>query len=138
MQIPETFPGPKWLFIFWGATAVFWTLLEGDVGRVQLFGLFTAFVGAIYLFQRLLAGRRLSPWRGLALLALCGLACGIAAVFLTILLMIVKTGIHAHGPEYSASEINMVWQQLPLWGLVGLLAGLGVGLLLLSRSRAIT
>jgi hypothetical protein len=47
--------------------------------------------------------------------------------------MILKTGIHAHGPEYTARELAWVWTQLPLWGGVGALTGLGFGLLMAAK-----
>jgi hypothetical protein len=56
---------------------------------------------------------------------LFGLGCGL----MTLLLMVLKTGLHGHGPEFSPAEINWVWGQIPLWGLVGLLGGLGLGMI---------
>ena len=44
--------------------------------------------------------------------------------------MAIKTGLHAHGPEFSGSELDWVLQQIPMWALVGLLGGLGLGFLL--------
>jgi hypothetical protein len=67
-------------------------------------------------------------------MALWGLALGAGTVLTTLFLMAVKTGLHAHGPEFSAADINNVWQQLALWSLVGLLGGLGLGLLLIART----
>ena len=67
-------------------------------------------------------------------MALWGLAMGAGTVLMSLFLMAIKTGLHAHGPEFSPAEITAVWQLLPLWSLVGVLAGLGAGLLLLART----
>ena len=49
-----------------------------------------------------------------------------------LLLMAVKTGLHAHGPEYSAAQLAAVVGQWPLWIGAGALAGAGVGLLVVA------
>ena len=43
-----------------------------------------------------------------------------------------KTGVHAHGPEFSPAEIGWLMQQAVLWSLVGTIAGAGLGLLRLA------
>jgi hypothetical protein len=43
--------------------------------------------------------------------------------------MALKTGLHAHGHEFTRAEIAWVLGRTPLWALAGLFAGLGVGLL---------
>jgi hypothetical protein len=132
MQIPNRVPGFKWLVIFWMITAVLWSMLEGDLRRVLFFGLFSTLTGAAYLFQRVIGGRSFSVLRGLLIMGLWGLALGAGTVFMTLFLMVVKTGLHAHGPEFSMIEISEAWQYLPLWSLVGVLVGLGIGLLFLA------
>jgi len=89
-----------------------------------------------YLTIHFLGGRTLSPRRFVLMAVAVGLAAGIALPFVTIFLMALKTGIHAHGPEYTAREIAWVWQQLPLWGAVGGLVGLGLGLVATGRQTA--
>ena len=134
MQIPDRVPGLKWLVIFWAVTAVIWSVLEGDFGRVRFFGFLTMLTGLGYLFQRFMAGRRFSAVVGLLTMALWGLALGVGTALMTLFLMVLKTGLHAHGPEFSMAEISAVWGQIPLWSLVGLLIGLGSGLLLIART----
>lgn len=134
MQIPERVPGLKWLVIFWAVAAVIWSVLEGDFGRVRLFGFLTTLTGLGYLFQRFMAGREFSPVGGLLTMGLWGLALGFGTVLVTLFMMVLKTGLHAHGPEFSMAEITAVWGQIPLWSLVGLLIGLGAGLLLIART----
>jgi hypothetical protein len=132
MQIPHRLPGFKWLVVFWAMSAVLWSMLEGDLRRVLFFGLLSTLTGLAYLFQRLLNGRRFSAIRGLLIMGFWGLALGAGTVLVTLFLMAIKTGLHAHGPEFSLAEMTSVWQHLPLWSVVGGLFGLGVGLLLLA------
>lgn len=134
MQIPGQSPGFKWLAFVWIAVAVAWSALEGDPRRVLFFGFLTALTGLAYLFQRVLCGRRFSVVRGLLIMGLWGLALGAGTVLMTIFLMAVKTGLHAHGAEFTLAEISAVWRYLPLWGVVGLIGGLGLGLLLIART----
>ena len=49
-----------------------------------------------------------------------------------LLLMAVKTGLHAHGPEYSAAQMAAVVGQWPFWVGAGVLAGMGLGMLALA------
>jgi hypothetical protein len=61
------------------------------------------------------------------------MAFGAGLALMTLMLMALKTGLHAHGPEYPTDQIFWVWRQLPLWAGVGALAGLGLGLLSVGR-----
>ncbi|MFL7838090.1 MAG: hypothetical protein ACK2T4_13175 [Candidatus Promineifilaceae bacterium] len=133
--MPVRIPGFKWLVLFWAITAVLWSLLEGDPQRVLFFGFLTTLLGLAYLFQRFMIGRTFSVTGGLFIMALWGLALGAGTVLMTLFLMAVKTGLHAHGPEFSLAQIGGVWQHLPLWSLAGALAGLGIGLLLVARTK---
>ena len=132
MQMPDRLPGFKWLLVFWVLAAVVWSQLEGDLWRVSFFGFLTTLTGLTYLFQRVMNGHVFSVIGGLLLMALWGLALGAGTVLMSLFMMAIKTGLHAHGPEFSPAEITAVWQQLPLWSMVGILAGLGAGLLLLA------
>jgi hypothetical protein len=54
---------------------------------------------------------------------------GLAIAPLTFLLMALKTGLHGHTtPEFTSVQVIAVFQRAPLWGLGGLLIGLGVSL----------
>ncbi len=134
MQIPDQIPGFKWLAVVWVVTAVIWSLLEGDLSRVLFFSFLTVLTGLAYLFQRFLCGSRFSTKRGLLIMSLWGMVLGAGTALLTIFLMAVKTGLHAHGPEFTLTEISAIWRYIPLWGVVGLIGGLGLGLLLIART----
>ena len=65
----------------------------------------------------------------LVLWSAAGGVAGLLAPLTIVGLMILKTGIHAHGPEFNPLETRWVLNQFANWGWIGLLAGLGIGLL---------
>lgn len=107
--------------------ALIWISREGDLRRVVVMGVATTAVLLAHGWQRyghaVLAGRQVMKT------AVVGVLFGAGSGLLTLILMAVKTGLHAHGPEFTVAEISWVVGQLPLWATVGLLAGLGLGLL---------
>ena len=129
MIFPEKIPGLKLLLIVWAVYTAVWISLEGGLWRVVVMGVATMILVTGQLWQRYLAGK--SVGRGLAVVAtaVSGLALGVGSGILTLIFMAVKTGLHAHGPEFSAAEVAWVIGQLPLWTAVGLLVGLGLGLI---------
>lgn len=68
-------------------------------------------------------------WKGFALHALGGMLAGTAVIPVTLLLMALKTGLHAHPePDFSAQQILSLLDRLPIWSAAGLLSGLAAGL----------
>jgi hypothetical protein len=118
----------KWITAVYGLFAFIWISLEGSIVGVVLMGVGTTAVLLLYLAQYFLGDRTFSLAQWLVITAVCGLLLGLGSGLLTLLFMIVKTGLHAHGPEFTPSELSWVLQQIPLWVLVGLLAGLGLGM----------
>jgi len=114
----------------WAAVAVAWVILEGNLGWTVLFGILTAFMAVGMIVKRTLAGRNLSLRMWLTVTAFIGLLFGLGSAILTLLFMAVKTGLHAHGPEFTSFELNWVLQRAPIWAAAGLIGGLGLGLLL--------
>ena len=92
-------------------------------------GIGTTLVCLGHLVQRYWGGRTLSTKHWVGLTAVLGLLAGILSIGMVLVFMAVKTGLHAHGPEFTPAEINWVIQQWTLWGTVGLLVGTAVGLL---------
>lgn len=132
MQIPARLPGLKWLTIGWGLYAAVWITLEGSLAGVVVMGGWSTAVILARAAQRWLGGRQFSRGGGLALTAVAGLCFGGGSGLLALVGMGLKTGLHAHGPEFSPAELEWVWAQLPLWAAVGLLAGLGLGLVMVG------
>jgi hypothetical protein len=67
---------------------------------------------------------------------LVGILAGLAVTPMTLFLMAFKTGIHGHeSPDFTAEQIFAVVSRTPLWGVAGLVLGLGSGLLHLAISE---
>ena len=59
---------------------------------------------------------------------------GLAAPAVILGLMVLKTGVHAHGPEFTPAEISWITRQFAIWPIVGGLAGLGTSLINFNQS----
>jgi hypothetical protein len=128
MHMPERIPGLKLATLLVAVYAVVWIALEGNLSRVVLLALGMTLV-LLGHGSRRLWGRRLSRRDWLFFSGLLGLALGAGSGVLALILMAVKTGLHAHGPEFTAAEIGWVVAQLPWWLAGGALAGVGAGLI---------
>lgn len=135
MRIPSRFPGLRLATLLLVVAGVVWIALEGELARDLGLGMATTVLLLAHLAERTLGGSALSPVRWFFVLALLGLACGVGSVLLTLGLMILKTGLHAHGPEFTAREVAWLVGNLPAWAGVGLLAGAGLALITLAILR---
>jgi hypothetical protein len=135
MQIPSRIPGLRLATLLLVAAGAIWIAPEGNLTLDLAFSTAVTLVLLAHLVERSVGGRRLAPWRWLLLLALLGFVAGAATAALALLLMAVKTGLHAHGPEYSAAELAWVAGSIPLWAVAGLLAGVGLALVTLAMNR---
>ncbi|MCA9921241.1 MAG: hypothetical protein KC421_02655 [Anaerolineales bacterium] len=135
MSIPNRLPGLNIATVLLAVFAAVWISLEGALWQVLVMGIGTTMIIAGYLAQRFWGGRTLSAKEWLGITAVLGLLVGIISVGMVLAFMAVKTGLHAHGPEFTPTQINWVLQQLPLWGATGLLAGTAVGLLSIGFSN---
>ena len=133
MKLPVNIPRLRCFTIFWVAYMIFWMMLEGGLRATVAAAFLTVFTILGYLLKRIQSERLLSTRSWLLLVAALGAAVGLGGGVLTLVLMAIKTGLHAHGPEFSTAEVNWVLRQIPVWTAVGLLAGLGVGLLVMAR-----
>ena len=131
MQIPERVPGLKPAAFLVAVYAIIWIALEGNLGRVLLLGLGIALVSLGFGVQQM-GGRRFSRVGWLLFAGFLGIAVAVATTVFTLLLMALKTGLHAHGPEFTIVEIEWVLMQFPWWTGAGMLAGLGLGLIALA------
>jgi len=135
MHIPERIPGLKLATAVLAIYFALWISLEGSLWRVVVMGVGATAVSLGHLSQKYLAGRVLSWQKWVVVTAVLGLLFGLGSSTLTLLFMTVKTGLHAHGPEFSLNQIQWMLAQTPLWAIVGLLAGTGIGLLLTYKSN---
>lgn len=133
MQVPPKIPALKWLTVLLGIYFVLWIGLEGSLAREAVMGVGLTAVSLLHLLQNRLGNQTVSLKTWLGVTAVLGLLLGLGSGPLTIIAMILKTGLHAHGPEFTIAQIQWVWQQAPLWALVGLLSGLGLGLLTANK-----
>lgn len=136
MKIPLSIPHFKLAAAIVSLYAVIWLALEGDVTRDILLASSLLALGIVYITTHRLGGRTLSAGRFIGWATGSGVALGCGLALLTLFLMALKTGLHAHGPEYTPQEVAWVWRQLPLWAGVGTLAGLGLGLLAAASRMA--
>lgn len=134
MDIPQRLPGLKTGLILLAVYTAVWIALEGAVWQVVVMGVGYTAVSLGYGWQKWLGGRMVDGWRWWGGTAVTGLLFGLGSGLLTLVFMAVKTGLHAHGPEFTPAEINWVLQQTLVWTAAGLLAGLGLGLLTRART----
>jgi hypothetical protein len=128
MQIPGKLPGLKLATLLLGAYGALWISLEGNLLRAVLMGTSVAVISTAHLFQKHAGGQKITLGRWLLMMAAMGLLVGLSSALLTLVFMAVKTGLHAHGPEFTMEETGWVALQIPLWSLAGVTAGLGMGL----------
>jgi hypothetical protein len=129
VSFPTNIPGLKWITAVYALYVFIWISLEGTLVGVMLIGVSTTAVLLIYLVRHILAGKLFSLKQWLGITAVLGHLFGLGSGVLTLLFMIVKTGLHAHGPEFTPPEVNWIMQQTLWWSIVGLLAGLGLGMI---------
>lgn len=129
MRFPQKIPGFNWLLVLWIVYTAVWISREGALWQVVIMGVATTILLLGHGWQRWLGGKTVP--RGLAVLvtAVSGLTLGGGSSLLSLFFMVVKSGLHAHGPEFSPAELGWVVAQLPQWTAVGLLVGLGLGLI---------
>jgi hypothetical protein len=135
MQIPSRLPGLRLATLILVAAASIWIAPEGNLALDLALSAAAILVLLAHLVERGAVGRRLAPLRWLLLLAALGVVAGVGIAVLALLLMVVKTGLHAHGPEYTAAELAWVVESIPLWAVAGLLAGAGLALVTLAVTR---
>lgn len=136
MSIPVHFPGLRLATLLFIASALMWIALEGSLARALLLASAATLILLAHTLQWLLGGAELAPARWLLLLVLSGLVAGVSVPLLTLVLMVLKTGLHAHGPEFTAAEFAWVSGNLFTWAGGGLLAGAGLALITLALRRS--
>lgn len=128
MELPTRMPGLRWGIGLLAVYTAVWIGLEGALWQVLALSAGVWSVGSTALAQRRLGGRRIPLGWWLGGTAVYGALTGLGLIPLTLLFMAVKTGLHAHGPEFTPAEIAWLLAQAPLWSSGGLLAGAALGL----------
>lgn len=134
--IPRTIPYLRAATLLAALYGIVWLGLEGALWRDLVWAVLLAALGLAWGVTRIGGGRTVSAGAFVALMAGLGLLLGVGTGLMLLFLMSLKTGLHAHGPEYTAAAV-WVWRQLPLWAAVGTSAGVGVGLLLAAGLKEI-
>ena len=122
-----------------GIVILLWSGREDQgVGAVTALGwLLAGLTVALDLMSRF-GGRRLDAPALLKLTALGGAAAGALASLATILLMLFKNLLHSHVyPDYPPQLMLGALERLPIWGLAGGLAGLGLGFMAIGIAARI-
>lgn len=111
-----------------------WVGPEDSIWAATVLGAAGAVLAVLNLVTLRLGGRRVGQTRFLLLAALGGGVAGLGASGITALLMTIKTAVHAHGThtDYPAHVVLGIASRAPLWGVVGLLVGIAVGLATLA------
>ena len=135
IHIPQRFPFFKPLLVLLAVYTAVWMALEGNFGRVLVMGVGWTAVLCLHLIQKFRGGRVLGRWRLVVETAVGGALFAFISIALTLLFMVLKTGIHAHGAEFSPYEINQLIQKLPIALLAGTLAGTGLGLITICNEQ---
>lgn len=104
--------------------------------RVVVMGLAASLILLGWFVQRFFGGRRLSLSHWFILCAFGGLIFAATFTLLTLLFMAVKTGLHAHGPEFSVAEISWLLNRWVVWAIAAALGGLGLGALAAFMAKA--
>lgn len=112
--------------------AFIWIALEGAIWSVMALSLGVTVVGAGWLVQRWLSGRVVAGWLFLVGTAVLGGVLGLLLNWVGLFFMALKTGLHAHGPEFNVLEIGWLMAQRPLWATVGFLVGIGTALIVVA------
>lgn len=135
MNFPKTLPGFRLLIAATAIYAVVWIATEGALYRVLAMSCLLSLTLTGLVYRRYLGGRLYSGGSYVLLVAGIGLILGLMVGLMAPALMVIKTGLHSHGPEFTLDQFSWVFRQIPLWMLAGSIAGAGVGLVSLNRAK---
>jgi len=127
--LPHIKPVQRLIAVLTVLYGLVWIPLEGALWSVLMMGGLATLWLLTAAYDRWGAGRTFSTVGIISLVTLTTAAAALFWVLLSLAFMAVKTGLHAHGPEFSPAEISWLWSRLPGWTGIGGLAGLGFGLI---------
>lgn len=128
----------RWIVILAAAGVFLWLSLEDtNVLPVVLIALGVALLSAYMSVTGRWGGRMIARSTLLIGAALVGAGVGAGTALIAALLMIWKTGMHAHPfPDYPAGLILDILRRAPVWSLAGALAALALALLKQEQSAS--
>ena len=121
-----------WPMIITFLVIMVWMPFEGIFWYVTSVGILLTGLWVWVLHQRykeFVLSRFISPSAAVVYWALTGGMAGLIAPAAILGLMVLKTGVHAHGAEYTPLEILWVANQFWRWLIFGGILGLGIGLI---------
>jgi hypothetical protein len=138
VSIPRPGRRVRLLTLIYGLMVLFWlSPEESQVWPVALLGLGVSLVGVVVTLMNKLGGKTIPASYVLPGAALVGVMVGLGASIAAAFLMFFKNALHAHlNPDFPLPLMLAVLERAPVWGLAGLLAGLGLGLAWLGWGRA--
>lgn len=120
----------RWVTLVWGAAILVWLSLE-DSSPVPA-AILAAGVSLLLISTQMLRWKKLNTVNAgyiFPIAALFGALSGASAAITTALLMLLKTGMHAHGvPDYAFAQMLGMIERAPVWALAGALLAIGVAL----------
>jgi len=125
----------KIAMIILGFYSLAWISLEGRLWQSIVLATGLVLLSTFLAVQRYLANRDYSKRAQIATAGILGMFDGFLTCLLTLILMVIKTGLHSHGPEFQQSEFMWVLNQIPFWSAAGFLGGVGVGLLVIGYRK---
>lgn len=129
----------RWIVILAAAGVFLWLSLEDtNVLPVVLIAAGLALLSAYMSVTGRFGGRIVTRPTLLIGAALIGAGVGAGTALITALLMIWKTGMHAHPfPDYPTGLILDILRRAPMWALAGILVGVALALLKPKRKDKI-
>jgi len=136
LMIEESVPRFHWVArVLILLASILWLALEGNL---TLTACLAALLTALLIYEGLYRLRRAESrrWsRSIALFPPLGFLTGITVVLITLALMVLKSGLHAHGPEFTRDEFELVWRQGILLAISGLLCGTALAILTFKKGE---
>jgi len=134
MEFPSKIRGLRLLATITGIYGIVWIATEGELYRAVIMAFLATALALGSIIQRYLGGKIYTAKKWISAMSGLGLLFGVSTALLTLVFMIVKTGLHGHGPEFTQDQLVWIVGQIPLWGIAGLIGGLGLGLITSRRS----
>lgn len=135
MQLPQQVSYVRHLTMAWIGYGLFWMSVEGAMGWVLGMGFGSTAVLTLHLYQRTNKPDWVPAYQGVLGFAFAGVGVTAVGILLSLMFMVVKTGLHGHGPEFTPQQIRWLIGQWPIWTVAGGVAGAGMGLIVVGAKK---